>query len=175
MTDRALRPLFPKGFRNEVQIIVTVISADQENDADALATIGASAALSISDIPWEGPVSCLRVGYVNDEFVFNPTFSQLKDSKLDLVVSSTRDRVIMVEAGANGVPEATMLEAIRLAHEKNQGLIAVQDQMVKELGKAKGPVVAKQLDAAVFEAVSAFLSGREAEMLSAVREERQEG
>ena len=175
MTDRALRPLFPKGFRNEVQIIVTVLSADQENDPDVLATIGASAALSISDIPWEGPVSCLRVGYVNDEFVFNPTFSQLKESQLDLVVSSTRDRVIMVEAGANGVPEATMLEAIRLAHEKNQGLIAVQDQMVSELGKAKGEANAKQLDAAVFEAVAAFLSGREAEILSAVKEERQEG
>jgi polyribonucleotide nucleotidyltransferase len=175
MTDRALRPLFPKGFRNEVQIIVTVLSADQENDPDVLATIGASAALSISDIPWEGPVSCLRVGYVNGEYVFNPTVSELKDSSLDLIVSSTRDRVIMVEAGANGVPEATMVEAIRHAHEKNQGLIAVQDQMVRELAKPKVEVNAKTLDPAVYEAVAAFMAGREAEMLAAVKEERQEG
>src|SRR5262249_15857971 len=111
MTDRALRPLFPKAFRNEVQLIVTVLSADQENAPDVLATIGASAALSISDIPWEGPVSCLRVGYINGEYVFNPTFNQLKESSLDLVVSSTRDRVIMVEAGAKGVSEAVMFEA----------------------------------------------------------------
>ena len=89
MTDRALRPLFPKGFRNDVQIIVMVLSADMENDPDVLATIGASAALSISDIPFDGPVSAVRVGRIDGEFVIFPTYSQLQESDLDLVVSST--------------------------------------------------------------------------------------
>src|SRR5262245_11072125 len=130
MTDRALRPLFPKGFRNEVQIIVTVLSADQENNADVLATIGASAALSISNIPFDGPVSAVRVGRVNGEFVANPTYSELKESDLDLIVSSTREKVIMLEAGGNSVPEADMLAAIKFGHEANQPLIALQGQMV---------------------------------------------
>src|SRR5918999_3726641 len=101
MTDRALRPLFPKGYRNDVQIIVTVLSADMENDPDVLATIGASAALSISDIPFEGPVSAVRVGHVGDEFIIYPTYEQLKEGDLDLVVSSNRDKVVMVEAGGS--------------------------------------------------------------------------
>ncbi len=175
MTDRALRPLFPKGFRNEVQIIVTVLSADQENDPDVLATIGASAALSISDIPFDGPVACLRVGYVDGEYVFNPTFAQLKESTLDLVISSTRENVIMVEAGGNSVPEAIMLEAIRRAHEANQALIAVQDQMVAELGVAKMEIKPKALDPAAHTAVETFLEDRVDDILSAVKEERQEG
>src|ERR671914_748464 len=120
MTDRALRPLFPKGFRNDVQIIVTVLSADMENDPDILATIGASAALSISDIPFDGPVSAIRVGFVNGEYVLYPTYTELKSSELDLVVSSTREKVIMVEAGANSVSEEVFLEAVRRAHEANQ-------------------------------------------------------
>jgi polyribonucleotide nucleotidyltransferase len=109
MTDRALRPLFPKGFRNDVQIIVTVLSADMENDADVLATVGASAALSVSDIPFDGPVSAMRIGRVNGEFVLYPTYSELLESDLDLIVSSTREKVIMVEAGAKSVTEDVFL------------------------------------------------------------------
>src|SRR5918999_948376 len=101
MTDRALRPLFPKGFANDVQLIVTVLSADQENDPDILATIGAAAALSISEIPFDGPVSAARVGHVGDEFIIYPTYEQLKEGDLDLVVSSNRDKVVMVEAGGS--------------------------------------------------------------------------
>jgi len=175
VTDRALRPLFPKGFRNEVQIIITVLSADQENDPDVLGTIGASAALSISDIPWDGPVSSVRVGYLNGDFVLNPTFAQIAEGSLDLVVTSTREKVIMVEAGANSIPEAVLLDAIKVAHEANQKVIAVQDQMVAELAKAKIAVSAKELEPAAFEAVAALLEGREDEILSAVKEERQEG
>src|SRR3954447_18942106 len=137
MTDRALRPLFPKGFRNDVQIIITVLSADQENDPDVLATIGASAALSISEIPFEGPVSATRVGYINGEYVIYPTYAQLAESELDLIISSTRDRVIMVEAGAKGVTNDIFEAATKIAHENNLKVIAVQDQMVTELGKPK--------------------------------------
>ena len=135
MTDRALRPLFPHGFRNDVQIIVTVLSADQENDPDVLATIGASAALTISEIPFDGPVPAMRVGYVDGEYVLYPTYTQLKDSELDLVVSSTREKVIMVEAGARGVSNEVFVGAVKLAHEANQKIIAIQDEMAKTLAK----------------------------------------
>jgi polyribonucleotide nucleotidyltransferase len=175
MTDRALRPLFPKGFRNDVQIIVTVLSADLENDPDVLATLGASAALSISDIPFEGPVSAVRIGRVDGNFVLYPTFTELQNSDLDLVISSTRDRVIMVEAGAKSVPEDVFLEAVRVAHEANQKLIAVQDQMIAQLAKPKMPVVQKEIAPAVQEAVASYYEGRLDELVSAVRNERQEG
>ena len=175
MTDRALRPLFPKGFRNDVQIIVTVLSADLENDPDVLATIGASAALAISDIPFDGPISAARVGHVDGRFILFPTYTELKESDLDLVVSSTREKVIMVEAGAKGVKEEIFLEAVRIAHEANQQLIAVQDGMVKELGLPKMTVVTKEVDPAVHAAVAEFLADRIEDILSAVKEERREG
>ncbi len=174
-TDRALRPLFPKGFRNDVQVIVTVLSADMENDADVLATIGASAALSISDIPFEGPISSVRVGYINGEYVFDPTYAQLKESSLDLIITSTRDKVIMVEAGGDSVPEDIVLEAIKRAHQANQPIIAVQDQMVAELGKPKMAVVVKELSPEAQEAVERYLESRLEEVLASVKEERQEG
>jgi len=175
MTDRALRPLFPKGFRNDVQIIVTTLSADMENDPDVLATIGASAALSISDIPFDGPVSAVRIGHVNGEFVIYPTYSHLKESDLDLVVSSTRDKVVMVEAGANSVSEATFLEAVKLAHEANQTLIRTQDEMVAELAKPKLSFEAKASRPEVEDAVADFLASRLDDVLAAVKEERSEG
>jgi polyribonucleotide nucleotidyltransferase len=175
MTDRALRPLFPKGFRNDVQIIITVLSADMENDPDVLATIGASAALSYSDIPFEGPVSAVRVGHVDGEFILYPTYSDLKESDLDLVVSSTRDRVIMVEAGANGVSEETFLEAVKLAHEANQVLIKAQDELVKELGKPKISYEAKVVNADAESAVADFLKDRLDDVLESVKEERTQG
>ncbi|HEU4760116.1 MAG TPA: polyribonucleotide nucleotidyltransferase, partial [Dehalococcoidia bacterium] len=129
LTDRPLRPLFPKGVRNDVQIIVTVLSADQENDPDILSVIGASAALTISDIPFAGPVSGTRVGYVDDQYVVNPTFAQLKDSALDLVVAGTRDAIVMVEAGATEAPEAVVLEALRVGQSANAEIIALQEEM----------------------------------------------
>ena len=175
MTDRALRPLFPKGFRNDVQIIVTVLSADMENDPDVLATIGASAALSISNIPFDGPVSAARVGHVDGKFVVYPTYTELRESDLDLVVSSTREKVIMVEAGAKGVREDAFLEAVRVGHEANQKLIQVQDEMAKQLGAPKLAVETKDMDPAVHAAVADFLSSRLEDILTAVKEERQEG
>src|SRR5438067_120363 len=119
LTDRPLRPLFPKGFRNEVQVIITVLSADQENDPDILGTIGASASLMISNIPFDGPVSSIRVGRIDGQLVALPTFSDLDKSDLDLVVAGTRDAIMMVECGSQEVPEDTMVEAIRFGHEVN--------------------------------------------------------
>jgi polyribonucleotide nucleotidyltransferase len=175
MTDRALRPLFPKGFRNDVQIIITVLSADMENDPDVLATIGASAALSYSEIPFEGPVSAVRIGRVNGEFVIYPTYSELKEGDLDLVVSSTRERVIMVEAGANGVDEETFLAAVKLAHEANQELIKTQDQLVKDIGKTKMSYEAKAVNPDAEAAVADFLKDRLDDVLESVKEERTQG
>ena len=137
LTDRPLRPLFPEGFRNEVQIIITPLSADLENPLDLLAVNGASAALCISDIPFGGPAAATRIGYIDGEFVVNPTFQELEVSQLDLVAASTRDGVLMLEAGANRLSEEVVLEAIRRGHEANQEVIALQEEMVRSIGKAK--------------------------------------
>jgi polyribonucleotide nucleotidyltransferase len=173
LTDRPLRPLFPKGYRNDVQVVVTVLSADQENAPDVLGTIGASSALSISHIPFTNPVSSVRVGYIGGEYVILPTFSQLKDSELDLIVSSTADAVMMVEAGAIGVSEALVLGAIRAGHEANQEIIALQNEMVRDVGKEKMVVTPKEVGEAVRRDVAQFLEGKLEEILAAVnREER---
>ncbi len=137
LVDRPLRPLFPKGYRNDVQVIITSLSSDEENLLDIPAIIGASAALTISDIPWNGPIAAVRVGYVDGEFVFNPTASELEKSRLDLRVAGTEDAIIMVECGANEVPEDVMIEALRRAHEVMQPLIELQKQMREEIGKPK--------------------------------------
>jgi len=175
MTDRALRPLFPKGFRNDVQIIITTLSADMENDPDVLATIGASAALTISDIPFDGPVSAMRVGHIGDEYILYPTYAQLDESDLDLVVSSTSEKVIMVEAGASGVSEEVFLEAVRRAHEANQILIKTQQEMAKELGKPKITVETKTTNPEAEAAVADLLKDRLEDVLGSVKEERAEG
>jgi len=135
LTDRPLRPLFPKDFRNDVQIIVTLMSYDEENDPDILCIIGASAALMISPIPFDGPVGAVRVGRVNNGFVLNPTAAQMKQSQLDLVVAGTAESVNMLEAGAQQVPEQICVDAIRWGHEQMQSVIALQRKMRDELGK----------------------------------------
>jgi polyribonucleotide nucleotidyltransferase len=165
LTDRPLRPLFPKGFRNDVQIIVTVLSADQENDPSTLATIGASAALMISDVPFDGPCSAVRVGYIDGRYVVNPTYEELGGSDMDLVVAGTRDAVMMVEAGANEVPEATMLGAIEFGQRFNQQIVALQDQLAQELGKPKMAVAKTDLNPEALEAVASYLEGRMAEIV----------
>ena len=137
LTDRPIRPLFPKGFRNEVQVVVTTLSTDLENPLDLITLIGASAALSISDIPFQGPIGATRIGYVDGEFVTNPTYAQLDESKLDLIVAGSRGGVLMMEAAADQVPEDIVLEAIQRAQEVNQEVIALQDEIVSTLGKPK--------------------------------------
>ncbi len=136
-TDRPLRPLLPKAWRNDIQIIITVLSADQENDPDILAIIGGSAALSISPVPFAGPVSAVHVGYINDEMVLNPTMAQLDDSQLDLVVVSTKEAIVMIEAGANEAPEDIVLKGIEFGHQANQPIIQLQEQLQQAWGKPK--------------------------------------
>jgi polyribonucleotide nucleotidyltransferase len=137
LTDRPIRPLFPEGYKDDVQIVITVLSTDQENDPDVLGTVAASAALTISEIPFQGPIGAVRVGRINGEFVINPTFDQVEESELDLVVSGTRDAIMMVEAGAKLLPEDVMAEAILFGHRSIQPLIDIQEQLREAVGKPK--------------------------------------
>ena len=135
--DRPIRPLFPSDFRNDVSVMCTVMAVDHDCSPEVAALIGTSAALAISDIPWNGPVAALKVGLVDGKLVFNPTSEQRKVSDLDVTVVSTGKKVVMIEAGANEVPNDVMFEAIRTAHEENQKQIALINQMVAEIGKPK--------------------------------------
>jgi DNA polymerase III epsilon subunit family exonuclease len=137
LTDRPIRPLFPEGYKDDVQVVLTVLSTDQENDPDIIGTIAASAALTISDIPFEGPVAAVRIGRINGEFVLNPTVTQLEESDIDLVVSGTRDAIMMVEAGAKIVSEDVMAEAIMLGHRSLAPIIDLQEQLREQVGKPK--------------------------------------
>jgi DNA polymerase III epsilon subunit family exonuclease len=137
LTDRPIRPLFPEGYKDDVQIVITVLSTDQENDPDILGTIAASAALTISEIPFQGPVGAVRVGRINGEFVLNPLYSQLEESELDLVVSGTRDAIMMVEAGVKILPEDVMAEAILFGHRSLLPLVELQEKLQEAVGKAK--------------------------------------
>ncbi|HWR65361.1 MAG TPA: polyribonucleotide nucleotidyltransferase [Bellilinea sp.] len=143
LTDRPIRPLFPMGMRNEVQVIMFSLSADMENSLDILAINAASAALMISDVPWEGPVGAVRVGRINGEFVVNPTMEQREQSELDLRLAGTRDAILMVESSANELPEAIMVEALTFAHQSLQPMIDAQLKMAAEIGKAKRAVATK--------------------------------
>jgi len=135
LIDRPLRPLFPKGYFHDTQVIATVISADAENNPDILAINGASAALSIAGIPFQGPVAAARVAYINDEFVLNPTYAQVAESKLDLIVAGTRDAVLMVESEASELSEDTMLDAIMFGHAGMQPVIDAIEALVKDVNR----------------------------------------
>ncbi|MGZ6340777.1 MAG: polyribonucleotide nucleotidyltransferase, partial [Candidatus Limnocylindrales bacterium] len=137
LTDRPIRPLFPEGYKDDVQVVITVLSTDQENDPDVLGTVAASAALTISEIPFQGPIGAVRVGRIGGEFVVYPTISELEESDLDLIVSGTRDAIMMVEAGAKILPEDVMAEAILFAHRALQPLIDLQEQLREAVGKPK--------------------------------------
>ena len=137
MTDRTIRPLFPKGFNNEVQIISTTLSSDQTNTFDVMSIIGASVALSISDIPFDGPISATRIGYSNNEYLINPTYSQMDESDLDLLVAGSKSGVVMIECGSNEIDEEIVLEAINIAQETNNKIIKLQEELIKVVGKPK--------------------------------------
>jgi polyribonucleotide nucleotidyltransferase len=137
LVDRPLRPLFPKGFVNEVQIIITVLASDNENLMWPLAIIAASAALHISDIPWNGPIGGATVGFVDGEFVVNPTATNMQHSSLDLTVAGTHDNILMVEAGAREIPEDMILDALKLAHASMLPVIGVIEEMQRQVGKTK--------------------------------------
>lgn len=140
LIDRPIRPLFPKGFRNDVQIVATVLSVEQDNAPELAAMIGASAALTVSDIPFMGPIAGVRVGRVDDEFVINPTEEQRKVSTLNLTVAGSKDAVMMVEAGANELPEDVILDAILYGHKEIQRIVAWQEEIQQACGKEKREV-----------------------------------
>ncbi len=137
LTDRPIRPLFPKGFRNEVQVVATILSADQENPPDVLSIVGASAALSISSIPFDGPIAGCRIGYVDGQMVVNPTFEQMESSTMELIVAGSKDAVVMVEAGAKEISESIILDAIEAAQEANGKIVDAIEELVKLAGKPK--------------------------------------
>jgi polyribonucleotide nucleotidyltransferase len=166
LTDRPLRPLLPKGWRNEIQIIVTVLSTDQENDPDILAVIGGSAALLVSPIPFDGPVGAVRVGYINDELILNPTLAQLESSQLDLVVASTKQAIVMVEAGAKEVSEDIILRAIEFGHQANQDIIKLQEQLQQACGRPKVEAPTAEVNPELISAISPIVDGRLAQALS---------
>ena len=152
--DRPLRPLFPKGFMNEVHIVVTTLSVDFEQSYDVLATLGASAALTISDIPFGGPVGSVHIGRIDGQLVVNPTLEELQDeSDMDLVVTGTADAIVMVEAGAKQVHESVVVDALKLAHEEIRKIVAVQSELQKLVGRPKHEVPAWSVDEGVLEQV----------------------
>src|SRR3954454_21216778 len=143
--DRPIRPLFPSGWRFESQIIALVLSADGENDTDVLALTGASAALALSDIPFQKTIAGVRVGLVDGRYVINPTFEQRKQSKLDLIVAGSKDGLVMVEAGAKEVTEDQVVEALEAAHAAIKQIVAAIDDLAKEAGKPKQTVSKKDI------------------------------
>jgi polyribonucleotide nucleotidyltransferase len=146
LIDRCLRPLIPKEFNYEIQVIATVLSADKESDPDICALVGASAALTISDIPFSGPVSAVHVGYLDSKLVVNPSLAQMEDSLIDLVVASTKQAIVMVEAGAKESSEEIILEAIQFGHEANQEIIKLQEELQHSYSKAKTAIAAKEIN-----------------------------
>jgi polyribonucleotide nucleotidyltransferase len=160
LMDRPIRPLFPKGFINEVQLVALVLSSDGENDSDVLAMVGASTALTISDIPFEGPIGTVRVGRIDGTFVANPTFQQLDNSDIDIIVTGNRKAVIMVEAGSKELSEETIYDSIKFGHEALQPIIDLQEKMQKEIGKAKKDVKLYIVDEGLLNQVKSMASGK---------------
>ena len=153
LTDRPIRPLLPKAWRREIQIIITVLSADQENDPDLLAIIGASTVLMMSAVPYEGPVGAVRVGMQNNELILNPTLAQLENSDLDLTVVSTKNTIAMVEAGAKEISDAQVLKACEFAHNANQTINKLQEEIRAALGKTKEPTPVHEVASDIVDAV----------------------
>src|SRR5438874_8248323 len=166
LIDRPIRPLFPDGFRNEVQVICLVISGDQENDPDVLAINGASTALCLSGIPFDGPIGAVRVGLVDGKLIANPTTTQQKESPLELVIAATEEAVLMVESGANEIPEETMLEAIAFGHAECKRLARAQRDLVQRAGKPRWSVDTAARDAELKARVESLAAGKLATALA---------
>ncbi len=165
LTDRPLRPLFPKDLRNEVQVIMFSLSIDGENPIDILAVNAASAAVMISDIPWNGPVGAVRIGRINNQFIINPTFAQIEESTLDLRLAGSREAILMVECGAKEIPENVMVEALQFGHQAIQSLIDAQLQMTAAVGKPKRDYPSFKLPEALEAAMHDKAAGRLNEIL----------
>ena len=160
LMDRPLRPLFPKGFFNDVQVVATVMSVDPDCSPEIVAMIGSSVALAISDIPWEGPTASVLIGMVDGEFVVNPTLAQRQASTLHLVVSGTKEAIMMVEAGAQEVPEDVVLDAIMFAHEEIKKIIVFIDEVIAEIGKPKMAVNLYKVPEEIDQAVREYAEGK---------------
>jgi polyribonucleotide nucleotidyltransferase len=160
LVDRMLRPLLPKGLANEVQVVITVLSADQENPPDILSAIAASAVLSLSSVPFSGPVSAVRLAYANNDFLVNPTFTQLTDSTLDIVIANTKEMIVMVEAGAKEVPESVILSAMTKAQEVNAQIIGMIEELARQVGKMKVVVEENAEKKDAYVAVEQLAGGR---------------
>ncbi|MGH7911837.1 MAG: polyribonucleotide nucleotidyltransferase, partial [Candidatus Dormibacteraceae bacterium] len=160
LTDRPIRPLFPKEFRNDVQVVGTVLSVDMEHDPSILSINGASAALTISDIPFEGPIGAVRIGYLDGKLVVNPAMPDMERSQLDLAVAGTKDAIQMVEAGAKGVSEEIVVEALELAHETIRQICAALESLREQVGREKVAVEPIEYDPELVAAVEGYLAGR---------------
>jgi polyribonucleotide nucleotidyltransferase len=160
MTDRPIRPLFPEGFRNDVQVVSTVLSVDQDSDPTILSINGASAALSISEIPFQGPIGAVRMGYLDGQLVINPPMSRKEDSQLDLVVAGTAEAILMVEAGAKGVSEALVVEALETAHAEIRKICQALGELRDEVGKPKLEVTPPSFPEELIQAVKTYLAPR---------------
>jgi polyribonucleotide nucleotidyltransferase len=160
LTDRPIRPLFPEGFRNDVQVVNIVMSVDQDCSPEITAMIGTSAALSISDVPFNGPVAGVVVGRINNEFIINPTSAQKEQSDIYLIVAGTKEAIMMVEAEAKEVPEEVMLEAIMFGHEEIKKVVALQEKLVAEAGNTKMEVILHQVDEEVNRSVREYAAAR---------------
>jgi len=158
--DRPIRPLFPETFRNETQVVAFVYSADKENDPDVLGINGASCALALSDIPFAGPVGAVRIGLVNDEFVVNPSYAQMKEGTLNIMVVGTKDGIVMVESGAKEVAEERVVDAIEFAHDQIKKICAAIEELVAKAGKAKRAVVPAEFDQAYYDGLLAKVGDR---------------
>jgi len=160
LTDRPLRPLFPEGFYNETQVFITVLSFDGENNGDILGTIGASASLAISDIPWDGPVASVKVGRVNGELIINPTNSMMEESDLSIIISGTKDSVVMVEGEANFISEEDFLTVIQYGHEAIIDIVKLQEELVAECGKTKREIPAIEVNQELNDAIDKLIKGK---------------
>jgi polyribonucleotide nucleotidyltransferase len=165
LIDRVLRPLFPKGYYNDTQIISSVISSDDENDGDVLGAVGASLALHLSDVPFDGPMGEVRVGRVDGEYIINPTVSELQDSDIDMVVGGTRDSVLMIEGEMDEITETEMLEAIKAAHASIAKLCDFQDELRNELGKEKREFIPAKADETIEDEVKVLAEDKIKEVI----------
>jgi len=167
VVDRSIRPLFPEGFKNEVQVFVTVISADQENDADVLAVVAASVALSVSTVPWNGPIAAVRVGRVDGNWILNPTFHQLEFSSVEVTVSGSAESILMVEGGALEVSEAEMLEALKVGQKGIRELLGHEEKVIAKVGRDKLAWVKEEADPELVKRVRALAEDEMAKAINA--------
>jgi len=174
LTDRPIRPLLPKQWRRDIQIVITVLSADQENDPDILAVIGASAALSISPVPFQGPVAAIRIGHLNGQMVINPTMPQLADSLFEVTVASTKEKVVMLEVGAKEAPEELIFQAIKLGHETNKAIINLQEELCQALGSPKDETPTVEMNRELIANIDNIMSGKLTPALAQFNKEKRE-